>query len=103
MRFFGRVGSDGCSRLTRVEKQLTSSRLEIAFHAERKRNAYCTQMPVALRHDEIIPPPLDDPFTIRATQPGTGALERTVRVEEGADSEERLSSSAPLDFGPPRT
>lgn len=79
--FFGHVGPDGCSRITRVDKQRTPARLEIAFHGERDDGAYCTQVPVELRHEEAVAPPLEDPFVIRVTQPGSTSLERVVHTQ----------------------
>lgn len=78
--FFGRVGPDGCSRVSRVDTELTAGSLEITFHGERDEYDACTDMPVLLEHRHLVPPPLTDPFVIRAIQPDGPALERTVRI-----------------------
>jgi len=80
-RFFGLVGSDGCSRLERVEKRREGGLLELRFHGTRKGGVDCTQMLVSLDHEERLLPPLPDPFTIRVLQPDGPALERVVRVQ----------------------
>jgi hypothetical protein len=79
VRFFGWVGSDGCSRLTRVERQKNAASLTVRFHGERV-GGNCTQMPVPLDHEEQVTPPLQDPFTIIVQQPSGADLTRTVRV-----------------------
>ena len=78
-RFFGIVGSDGCSRLTRIERTRTEERLTLRFHAER-RGGDCIQMPVLLDHTETISPPFRDPFTITVIQPSGPPLERSITV-----------------------
>lgn len=80
-RFFGPVGSDGCSRLDRVEKRREGGLLELRFHGTRKGGVDCSQMPVSLNHEERLVPALPDPFTIRVLQPDGPALERAVRVQ----------------------
>lgn len=79
VQFHGWVGSDGCSRLSEVEKRTTTRLLEVRFHGVR-RGGHCTQMPVPLEHPETISPPLGDPFTIRVLQPSGVPLEQAVRV-----------------------
>ncbi len=80
VRFFGTVGSSGCFRLARVEKEVTASRMELRFVGE-KRGGDCFQMPVHLDREECMPPPLGDPFNIRVIQPSGAPLERIVRVQ----------------------
>ena len=80
-RFFGSVGSDGCSRLERVEKRRDEGLIELRFHGTRKGGVDCIQMPVSLDHEERIVPPLPDPFTIRVLQPDGAPLERVVGVQ----------------------
>jgi hypothetical protein len=80
VRFFGWVGSSGCSRLERVEKALGPGGMQVKFHGERS-GSDCTQMPVALEHEERVPPSLQDPFTIKVVQPSGPPLEQVVRIE----------------------
>ena len=80
VRFFGLVGTSGCFRLERVEKALGLDGMQVKFHGER-RGSNCTQMPVVLEHVELVPPPLQDPFTITVLQPSGPPLEEVVRIE----------------------
>lgn len=82
MTFFGRVGPDGCSRLEHVAKHATQSSLDIEFHGQRDEHGNCTQMPVELRHEESVLPPLRDPFHVRVGQPRGVVLERVIRIEQ---------------------
>jgi len=81
--FHGTVGPNGCHRLERVGRTRSPDGLEMRFHGERNasRRVNCTAMVVLLEHEEQVPPPLADPFTIVVRQPGGGTLERVVRVE----------------------
>lgn len=80
MQFYGTVGSSGCYRLVRVERQVASGGMELRFHGERKWGD-CFQMPVALEHEVRVPPPLQHPFTIKVMQPSGPPLEQVVRIE----------------------
>ena len=79
VRFWGRIGATGCSRLDRVETAPGPGLFEITFHGERD-DGLCTQMPVSLIHDETILPPMQDPFTIRVRQPDGTTLIKSVRI-----------------------
>lgn len=79
VQLHGWVGSDGCSRLSDVEKRTTTQLLEVRFHGVRRRGD-CTQMPVLLEHTETLSPPFGDLFTIRVLQPSGVPMEHTVRV-----------------------
>jgi len=83
VRFRGRIGPDLCSRLERVEKGHGPGILEVRFHGERTRpsGTDCLDMLALLEHEEQVPPPLDDPFTIRVLQPDGSRLEKIVRVQ----------------------
>jgi hypothetical protein len=83
IEFHGFVGSDGCSVLSRVDRDVGADHLTIRFWAERTSGGGdCTQMPRLLEHVERIHPPLTDPYTITVIQPrGTPALIRTVRID----------------------
>lgn len=78
--FHGMVGSDGCSRLSEVEKESGPDHLTIRFVAERS-GGQCTQMPVPLNHVETVPPPLHNPFTITVLQPSGPPLVQVVQVQ----------------------
>jgi hypothetical protein len=80
VQFYGRIGSSGCYRLARVEKQVALGGVEIRFHGERK-GGDCVQVPVALEHEVRVPPPLQHPFTIKVMQPSGPPLEQVVRIE----------------------
>src|SRR5439155_18720411 len=75
-RFYGRIGPDGCSRLARVDKQVTSAGLDIAFNGEHRvpNGTECTALPVALNHEEVVAPPLGTPFVITVRQPDGSVL-----------------------------
>lgn len=79
--FSGKVGSDQCSRLARIDRNRSGGALEITFHGERMEGVDCAQMPVLLEHQEAIAPPVQDPFRITVLQPDGNLLERVVRVE----------------------
>jgi hypothetical protein len=79
-RFYGRIGPNGCFRLSRVERGRGPGLLELRFHGERKENGDCLQMPAVLDHIERVPPPVEDPFGIRVLQPDGSALQKIVRV-----------------------
>lgn len=80
VHFTGPIGPDGCWSLAMVEKQVTSAGLEITFHGQHLTGTgtVCTQSPVALDHDEVVPPPRDTPFTITVHQPDGSLLTREV-------------------------
>lgn len=82
VRFWGNLGPDLCSRLDRVDKHRFAGGIELRFHGVRATGGGdCLQMPAALQHDEMVAPPLENPFTIRVLQPdGVPPLERQVRV-----------------------
>lgn len=79
-RVFGVLGPDLCSRLDRVERGRAAGVLELRFHGEREGDRNCLQQPALLDHVEEVPPPLQDPFTLRVLQPDGSRLERVVRV-----------------------
>ncbi len=83
VRFYGSVGPDGCWSLDSVERQTTSSTLDVTFrgaHDERS-GIECTQMLVYLDHGEQVAPPLTGPFIITAHEPDGSRLTRTVTVQ----------------------
>jgi hypothetical protein len=80
VRFWGRLGPDGCSRLDEFDTGRAPGVFEITFHGERLERGQCTDMPVALIHDETILPPMQDPFTIRVRQPDGTTLNKSVRI-----------------------
>jgi hypothetical protein len=80
VRFHGQVGPDGCSRLVSVERRASAAELEVRFHGARRRGSYCTQMPVPLDHTETVRPPLVDPFTVTARQPGGAMVNHVLRI-----------------------
>lgn len=80
-RFRGPLGPDWCSGLERVEKSRLSGLLQIRFHGKRRTGSFdCAQEPVMLDYVERIPPPLEDPFTIRVLQRDGAALEKVLRT-----------------------
>jgi hypothetical protein len=81
--FYGRIGPDGCWRLARIDKQITSASLDVTFHGEhRVRNGYdCTALAVALNYAEVVAPPLDTPFAVTVHQPDGSLLRRFVTVQ----------------------
>lgn len=81
VHFRGGLGSDGCSRLDRVERRRVAGRLELTFHGARK-NGNCIQMPAMMDHVEKIVPPLENPFTIRVTQPSGKPVEKVVSFQK---------------------
>jgi hypothetical protein len=82
IEFHGLVGSDGCSVLSRVDRDAGAEHLTIRFWEERIGGGDCTQMLRLLEHVERIRPPLIDPYTITVMQPrGTPPLILTVRIE----------------------
>ena len=78
IQFLGLVGSDQCSRLVHVEKRVTADSLIIRFHGERRHGTSCKQMQETLEHVEMVPVPLNFPFTIVARQPRGAALVQVV-------------------------
>jgi hypothetical protein len=81
--FYGRIGPDGCSRLARVDKQVTSASLDIAFTGEHRvpGGTDCIALSVAMNHAEVVAPPLGAPFVITVRQPDGSVLRRTVDVQ----------------------
>lgn len=80
VRFWGKIGGNGCSWLDRVETARSQGLLEITFHGRRRQRGLCTQMPTVLKHDETIRPPMQDPFAIRVMQPDGTTLVKSVRI-----------------------
>lgn len=82
VRFQGEVGPDGCYRLVRVAREVTTSSLEVVFYGEhREDGGYCTQAIVTMDHEETVEPPLVGPFKITVHQPGGSLREQVVTVE----------------------
>jgi len=83
VHFYGRIGPDGCSKLARVDKQLTSASLDIAFTGEHRvpSGTECITLPVAMNHAESVAPPLGTPFVITVRQPDGSVLRRIVSVQ----------------------
>ncbi|MFN2326710.1 MAG: hypothetical protein ABR551_12600 [Gemmatimonadales bacterium] len=80
VRFQGVVGSDGCSRLVRIVKNVTALSLEIVFEGE-KVGGDCTAMPVQLDHKEIVSLPGSGTFQIRVRQPDGDFLAQSVQIQ----------------------
>lgn len=79
VRFWGIVGSDGCSSLKSVERTAWSDSTRLRFVAERI-NATCTLMPVPLEHIEVITAGTSDVFTVIVRQPDNSMLRISVPV-----------------------
>ena len=83
VRFQGEVGPNGCYRLVRVAREVTTSSLEVIFHGEHRVDSGhdCTQAIVTMDHEETVEPPLAGPFKITVHQPDGSFRERVVTVE----------------------
>lgn len=79
--FWGMIGKDLCSRLDRIDRQITTSSLEITFHGKREEKGGCLTMLALLADVETLTSGLQDPFTIRVVQPSGPAMERVVRIQ----------------------
>ena len=81
--FFGGIGPDGCWSLVRVDRRLTSSRLDLTFHGEHKRgrDVLCPQSPTSLSYTQVVRPPISSPFSITVHQPDGSLLHRLVTVQ----------------------
>ncbi len=79
VRFWGYVGSNGCSSLNTIERSVWPDSMLIRFVAETK-NSLCTQMPVPLEHVETITPGASDVFTVIVRQPDQSRLRERVPV-----------------------
>lgn len=77
VRFFGLVGSSGCQVLKRVEKSASGDSLRLRFVGER-RGGNCTQMPIQLRHEELLASLPARRVTVVVEQPHGAQLSRTV-------------------------
>ncbi len=84
VRFFGFIGPDGCWSLASVDRQVTTSSLDVTFRGQHQRGGgiACTQMVVYLDRRESVAPPLGGPaFTITVHEPDGSKLTRTVAVQ----------------------
>ena len=81
--FYGRIESDGCSRLARVDKHLTSASLDITFTGEHRVPAGtdCIALAPTMHYLEVVAPPLGTPFVITVRQPDGSVLRRIVSVQ----------------------
>lgn len=80
VRFFGRVGSDACSRLSHVEKRRNLDSLVVRFHAERV-SGNCILVPTELDHTEVLRPPYANTFIVAALQPNGPPLIRVIPIQ----------------------
>lgn len=82
--FHGRVGPDGCHRLSDIHRERSSGRLLVTFIGVENTadDIGCTLAIVPLEETLEVPPPFEgDEFTIAVRQPDGTRLTRTVAVE----------------------
>ncbi len=84
VRFFGVIGPDGCWSLESVDRQVSTSSLDVTFRGlhEQGGGIACTQMVVYLDRRESVAPPLaGGSFTITVHEPDGSKLTRTIAVQ----------------------
>lgn len=82
VRFQGMIGPTLCYQFERVDSEVSASRLVIQFRGTEQKGRPCFLDPAHLDHEVQLPPPLEDPFTIRVLQPSGPALEKIVRIQQ---------------------